>query len=104
MEFLYTHPGIAMGLLLAAAGVLVWRFPGLLKGYYPMPAEKQRDADWPGLRRFLLFGFLFLGSVVAALDLLIRSEQVSYALCLTVVFAGVLALIGAGHRYTHPTK
>lgn len=95
MEFLYTHPGIVMGLL-------VWRFPGLLRGYYPMPAEKQQEADWPGLRRFLLLGFLFLGLLVAALDLLFRSEEVSYAVRLTVVFVGVLALIGAGQRYTHP--
>lgn len=104
IEFFNAHSGVVMGLLIALAGVIVWFFPQLIKGYYNIPPEEQDETDWQGLRRYLLIGFVALGTALAGLDLAIRNESISYALRMIVAFIGVIALIATAQRFVRKKR
>ncbi len=99
IEFLTDYSGAAMGLLIAAAGAIVWFFPQAMAGYYNVPREKRDEVDWRGLRRYLAIGFGALGAAVAVLGLVIRNEGISYAVRIAVAFVGVIALVGSAQRF-----
>lgn len=98
-EYLYNHPGIVMGVLIAGVGVAVWLYPQLMSGYYQVSPENRDRIDWRGLRRYLSIGFVVLGALLTTLDLVIRNDGVSHAVRLSVAFIGVIGLIGTAHRF-----
>lgn len=103
-EYLSNHPGIVMGVLIAGVGVAVWLYPQLMSGYYQVSPENRDRIDWRGVRRYLSIGFIALGALLAALDLVIRNEGISYTVRLIVAFMGVIGLIGTAQRFNRKKR
>lgn len=99
IDFFSEHTGVAMGLFIAFAGLIVWLFPQLTTGYYNVPRGKRNEVDWRRVRRYLAIGFTALGAAVAVLDLVIGNEEVYYPVGIAVAFLGVLTLIGTAQRF-----
>jgi hypothetical protein len=98
---------IFIGMLLAALGLLVKKFPMLLSGYNTMPASRRKYFDEARLTTFVRNSFIVMGLVLIAayhIFFWMGYPRLAEAVIPVSIIGGAFIIIAGSQKYDHFKK